>query len=69
MSQPPANSPPILSESNLSEWLAYIKPSKSESAFNQVGFFTTMWEAVLESNRLEKPILLWAMNGHPMACT
>ena len=60
---------PVPSAANLSQWLAYIKPSPEECTFEQVEWRPVLWDAVIEAQRQDKPILLWAMNGHPMGCT
>jgi len=60
---------PSLTADNFKQWLEYlVAPSKQDGAA-AVGFHTTLWEAVVEANATDKPVLLWAMNGHPMACT
>lgn len=58
-----------LNSSNFANWLRFLLPTDEELGFARVGFYTTLWEAVLRGYREGKPILLWAMNGHPMACT
>jgi hypothetical protein len=44
-------------------------PPATERAWCDVGWRPTLWEAVVEANGSDRPILLWAMNGHPLACT
>lgn len=46
-----------------------IRPSDEELSFESIGWKPTFWEAVTEAQATGKPILLWAMNGHPLACT
>ncbi len=46
-----------------------ILPKPAELAFCDIGWRPTLWEAVLEADRADKPVLLWAMNGHPLGCT
>ena len=65
----PAVQVPKLSQDNFAEWLQYITQPASADGYARVGFHTTLWEAVVRANLEDKPILLWAMNGHPMACT
>jgi hypothetical protein len=60
---------PSLTQESFDAWLKYLLPDAHELGFQKVGFLTTLWDAVVKANRVEKPILLWAMNGHPMACT
>lgn len=69
MAPNPNLAPPALTEQTLPHWAQFIAPKQEELKFAQSGFLTTLWEAVLLANQTRKPILLWAMNGHPMACT
>ncbi len=54
---------------NLADWVAFIRPSAKELAYEQIGWRTAFWPAVAEARRLGRPILLWTMNGHPLGCT
>jgi hypothetical protein len=56
-------------QENFSQWRDYIRPKASELVFEQCEWKANFWDAVTEAQRTSKPILLWAMNGHPMACT
>ena len=46
-----------------------ILPTPAELAWREQPWRASLWEAVVEAQRLERPILLWAMNGHPLGCT
>ena len=46
-----------------------ILPSKQEMAWKTIGWKSTLWDAVVQAQKDDKPILLWTMNGHPMGCT
>ena len=46
-----------------------ILPSKDEERWREIPWRTSTWDAVVEATATEKPVLLWAMNGHPLACT
>ncbi|MES1227071.1 MAG: hypothetical protein ABUL72_00280 [Armatimonadota bacterium] len=67
--QPTPPSDQRLCDANFAEWLAFLTNAPGASEIASVGFYTTLWEAVTRANIEDKPILLWAMNGHPMACT
>lgn len=60
---------PSVHQRTLAEWRAAIAPSESERRWTSIGWRASFWSAVEESNAVEKPILLWAMNGHPLGCT
>ncbi len=49
--------------------LAKIVPAAEELAWRTVPWRAELRTAVLEASRLDKPVLLWAMNGHPLGQT
>jgi hypothetical protein len=51
------------------KWHAAIIPAREELAWREIPWRPALWEAVVEAQAADKPILLWAMNGHPLACT
>jgi hypothetical protein len=60
---------PELNPGTFRHWHEYVAPSAAELKFEDVSWIPVMWDAVLEAQKRDRPILLWAMNGHPMACT
>ena len=54
---------------NYEKILDYILPKKGDKVWQAIPWRATLWDAVIDANKEEKPILLWAMNGHPLACT
>lgn len=60
---------PTPTDANVTQWLTFIRPKAEELVFEQCDWKPTFWDAVVEAQKQSKPILLWAMNGHPMACT
>ena len=49
--------------------VALSVPDEADLAWTNVPWRSTLWDAVIDANRDEKPILLWAMNGHALGCT
>lgn len=49
--------------------LAAIVPTAEELAWRAVPWRAEFRSALLEANRLDKPVVLWAMNGHPLGQT
>ncbi len=47
----------------------FILPKPSDCRWERIPWRTTLWKAMIEANQKDRPILLWAMNGHPLACT
>jgi hypothetical protein len=62
-------SPAELNDRTFALWRDRIRPKSEELCFVTVNWLPTFWEAVIKAQEQEKPILLWAMNGHPLACT
>jgi hypothetical protein len=46
-----------------------VLPSKDEERWREIPWRTSAWDAVAEATETDRPVLLWAMNGHPLACT
>lgn len=67
--QPQGPAAPVLTEQNYKHWLDFIRPVEDELKWRKIGWRTEFWEAVQEAKELQQPLLLWTMNGHPMACT
>ncbi|MCI0463446.1 MAG: hypothetical protein L0Z62_41440 [Gemmataceae bacterium] len=60
---------PELNDQTYARWRDHIHPTQAELGWQEVPWRSTFWEAVVEAQQKEMPILLWAMNGHPLACT
>lgn len=58
-----------LKEEMFDTWYSYILPKTSELTWRTIGWRGTLGEGWLEAREKDKPILLWAMNGHPCGCT
>lgn len=61
--------PPELNDQTYAKWRDHIRPKQKELSWEEVPWRTTFWEAVTEAQKKDMPILVWAMNGHPLACT
>jgi len=57
-----------LTERSLDKWASYLAPGTEECAWEGVAWRQSFRQAIVESQIDGKPILLWAMNGHPMGC-
>lgn len=66
---PGSIAPSELTEENFKRLLKFVLPTEKECGWKQIPWRETYWSAVHEAQRAEKPILLWAMNGHPLGCT
>ncbi|YCM43459.1 hypothetical protein V2O64_19305 [Verrucomicrobiaceae bacterium 227] len=63
--EPPHWAVPDLTEANLDKWIQFIRPSEEELGWRAVRWHSSLSEAAEEAKALQRPILLWAMNGHP----
>ncbi len=57
-----------LTEASFSEWREYLEPSAEEVAWRAIPWRDDYGEALADAQREDKPVLLWAMNGHPLGC-
>src|SRR5204862_5444099 len=60
---------PTLTDDNLKKWIDFIRPSDVDSRWERLEWRTELGAAVEEARALQRPILLWTMNGHPLGCT
>jgi hypothetical protein len=60
---------PPLTEETFATLRDRILPTEAECAFESIPWKPSFWDAVVEAQGAERPILLWAMNGHPLGCT
>ena len=58
-----------LNDRTYNMWKEFIKPTKEELAWAQIPWRSTFYDGLIDSDRQQKPLLLWVMNGHPLGCT
>ena len=58
-----------LTEERAAQCRDLVLPSADELEWRAIPWRDTLAAAVLEANEVDKPVLLWAMNGHPLGCT
>ena len=54
---------------NFEEIRDHILPKTEELTWTEIPWRATFWETVIEAQGKDRPILFWAMNGHPFAQT
>jgi len=47
----------------------HVLPDDSELAWSEIPWRPTLAMGMRDGARLEKPVLVWAMNGHPLGST
>jgi hypothetical protein len=58
-----------LTSTNYLKWRDHVLPRTWELSYRKIAWRPSFWEAVIEAQEKEMPILLWAMNGHPLCNT
>ena len=59
----------MVNEKNFKDWMQFIEPTIEELDWNAVRWHHSLSSAAAEAKRLNRPILLWTMNGHPFEDT
>lgn len=58
-----------LTAENYEIWFDYITPPENELLWRSVPWRSSFKEGLIDADKYQKPLLLWAMNGHPLGCT
>lgn len=45
-----------------------VVPTREELKWLDVPWQPTLWSALVQAQKEDKPILMYAMNGHPLGC-
>jgi len=61
--------PPVLDEKSYKSWIDFIRATPDELKWEKLGWRPELGAAAQEAKALQRPILLWAMNGHPCGLT
>lgn len=60
---------PSLTADNLNDWKSHILPSPADLAWTQIPWLPDLQSGIEAAAQVDKPLLLWTMNGHPLGCT
>ena len=60
---------PVLDAESFPRWLAHLTPAEREQRWTAIPWRASVWPALTEAQAADRPVLVWAMNGHPLACT
>ena len=58
-----------LTDKTLAGYERYLTPRAEQLRWMKVDWHPSFWDGVVEAHRQKKPVLIWAMNGHPLGCT
>lgn len=53
----------------LDEWREHLLPGSAERGFESIEWRDDFASGVIASAEAQRPLLFWAMNGHPLGCT
>lgn len=53
----------------LPNWVEHLSPVGDELAFENISWIPDFAGGVTEADARQRPLLFWAMNGHPLGCT
>ncbi len=62
------NPPPELTAETFEDLFETCRPRASEERWTEVPWIGNLWEGRQQAAELEKPLFIWAMNGHPLGC-
>ena len=54
---------------DLDAWREHLRPAREELAYEEIDWISDFALGVRASEEQQKPLLFWAMNGHPLGCT
>ena len=60
---------PELSLQTLEAYQQAIEPTGNETNFLKINWYSQLRESVSKAYQSDKPLLIYMMNGHPLACT
>ena len=60
---------PVLDQLQLPAWREFVRPGEGELAHERIGWLGDFASGIRASQAQQKPLLFWAMNGHPLGCT
>lgn len=61
--------PPELNDQTYAKWRDHIRPKPAELNWETVPWRPVFGEGMVEAQEKNMPVLIWVMNGHPLACT
>ena len=58
-----------LTDANYTKLRDLVRPNATELAWQKISWRASVWDGIVEGQQSDKPILIWMLNGHPLACT
>lgn len=66
---PVTSPPPAVDARTFAAVVRAVVPREDELAWRAIPWRATLRQGVLDATAARKPVLLWAMNGHPLGTT
>jgi len=60
---------PELVHADIARWREHVRPSAEELGFEALPWIPSFSEGLKAASAQGRPLLFWAMNGHPLGCT
>ena len=60
---------PVLDQKTRISWRDHILPRAKELTWERLPWIAAFEPALSAARMTRRPLLLWAMNGHPLGCT
>ena len=60
---------PQLWQHDLEQWEQHVRPSEQELLYTGIQWHSSFAAGLRAAADARRPLLLWAMNGHPLGCT
>ena len=57
-----------LTDDTFDHWRSLVKPSEEEQCWREIPWRESFYEGLKDAQIEGKPVVLWAMNGHPLGC-
>jgi len=54
---------------DLPGWRAFLRPDAGDLAWEAIDWIPSFADGVRRADAEQRPLLFWAMNGHPLGCT
>lgn len=64
-----ATAPAAQTLPDVEECRDFVLEKPAEQTWDSIPWHTTFGSALLAADAEDRPVLLWAMNGHPLGCT
>ena len=67
--QDTAQDAPLVTHETLDAIVAHVVPAPDELEWRSIPWRPTLFDGLRDGAKEKKPVLLWAMNGHPLGST